>query len=81
MLRTGRQLRAARHLVGMDQQQLADASGVGLNTISRMESRDGDIPSRGGTLARVQAALEEAGAVFIPENGGGLGVRLREPGE
>lgn len=29
----------------------------------------------------MQAALETAGVVFIPENGGGAGVRLRAPGD
>ena len=30
-------------------------------------------------LARVKSALETAGVDFIPENGGGAGVRLRKP--
>jgi transcriptional regulator with XRE-family HTH domain len=31
------------------------------------------------TLRDLQAALEAAGVVFIAENGGGAGVRLRKP--
>ncbi len=27
----------------------------------------------------IQVALESAGVVFIPQNGGGPGVRLRDP--
>jgi hypothetical protein len=42
--------------------------------------RDGGID---GTLSRnvtaVQKALEEGGIEFIPENGGGVGVKLRKP--
>ncbi len=30
------------------------------------------------TIRDLQAALEAAGVEFIPENGGGAGVRLRE---
>jgi hypothetical protein len=29
------------------------------------------------TVARIEAALEEAGVLFIRENGGGIGVRLK----
>jgi hypothetical protein len=29
----------------------------------------------------IRSALESAGIQFIPENGGGVGVRLREPGK
>jgi hypothetical protein len=31
-------------------------------------------------MAKIRAALETAGVVFIPENGGGAGVRLAKPG-
>ncbi|KAA5602992.1 XRE family transcriptional regulator [Blastochloris sulfoviridis] len=31
-----------------------------------------------GNLAAIRRALEEAGVEFIPENGGGPGVRLRK---
>lgn len=31
-------------------------------------------------LAAIRTALEAAGVEFIPENGGGAGVRLRKPG-
>nr|WP_245615437.1 XRE family transcriptional regulator [Roseomonas aerilata] len=32
---------------------------------------------RAATLAAIRAALEEAGVIFVDENGGGPGVRLR----
>ena len=35
----------------------------------------------GARPSAMQAALETAGVVFIPENGGGAGVRLRAPGD
>ena len=38
---TGPQMRAARALLGLDQRQLAQAAGLSLPTIQRMESSDG----------------------------------------
>ena len=75
---TTRQIRAARALLGWPQSELAAASGLSVPTIKRIESRAEDIGGRAGTAARIISALEAAGAEFIPENGGGVGVRLRE---
>lgn len=71
------QIRAARALAGWSQQDLERESKVSLTTIKRMENVG---PGR-SSLANVEAikrALENAGVLFIPENGGGAGVRLRE---
>lgn len=73
------QLKAARTLARMDQQQLADRSGVSVPTIKRMEAGDGPIRGNYENVAAVVAVLEAAGIEFIPENGGGPGVRLRKP--
>jgi hypothetical protein len=35
--------------------------------------------AHGPTLAAIRRTLEEAGVQFISENGGGPGVRLRQP--
>lgn len=79
MLATSNQLKAARALIGMDQKQLADATGVNVNTIRNMEAGGaGEIPGRWANVQAVQRALEAAGVEFIPENGGGPGVRLRK---
>ena len=40
---TAAQLRAARALLGIDQQTLADLSGVSLPTIQRMEASQGNV--------------------------------------
>ena len=74
---TAGQLRAARALLGMDQKVLAELSGVSLPTIQRMEKL-GMERSQAGNVERVQRALEDGGVEFIPENGGGVGVRLRD---
>lgn len=71
---TADQMRAARALVGMKQDELAEASGLSGQTIKRMES----LGTQRSSVANVQAvrkALEAAGVEFIPENGGGAGVR------
>lgn len=79
-LRTGNQLKAARALASMNQEQLAQRSGVNVNTIRNMEARGADILVSGlDTVSKVQSALEAAGIAFIPENGGGAGVRLAKP--
>ena len=72
------QLRAARSMVGLTQAELAEKSGVSLPTIKRLEIGSGQLGVRLDTLQKLQRALEAAGVVFIAENGGGAGVRLRK---
>jgi len=75
---TPQQIRAARALVGWSQVELAKAAGLSVPTIKRIESRSDTIGGRADITARLLSAFESAGAEFIPENGGGVGVRLRE---
>jgi predicted transcriptional regulator len=80
---TAAQMRAARALLGIDQRQLAELSGVSLPTIQRMEASDGTVRGVVDTLTKVVEALERAGIELIGENaasgGGGRGVRFRQP--
>ena len=80
---TAAQLRAARALLGIDQKTLADMAGVSLPTIQRMEASDGNVRGIVDTLTKVIEALNAAGVELIGENvrseGGGRGVRLRQP--
>jgi transcriptional regulator with XRE-family HTH domain len=72
------QIRAARGLLGWSQTGLAEAAGLSLPTIKRMEREsDGPVVSDDARAA-VQGALQKAGVEFIPENGGGAGVRLKK---
>jgi transcriptional regulator with XRE-family HTH domain len=73
---TGRQLRAARVLIGWEQLDLAKRSRVAIGTIRRMESFDGEIGSRTTTLSQVQASLEKAGVHFLHDGGPGVQLRL-----
>jgi transcriptional regulator with XRE-family HTH domain len=72
------QLRAARSMAGLTQAELAKRSGVSLPTIKRLELGSGPLAVRLSTAQKLQRALEAAGVEFIPENGGGAGVRLRK---
>lgn len=73
-----KQVKAARLFLDWEQRDLAEASGLSLPTIQRMEKL-GMERSQAGNVQRVQQAMEKAGIEFIPENGGGAGVRLRKP--
>ena len=73
---TPAQCRAGRALVQMSQDDLAAASKVAKRTIASFEGADRQPQPR--TLEAICAALEAAGVVFIEENGGGPGVRLRK---
>ena len=72
------QIKAARALVGLTQDDIAKATGLSVQTIKRMESV-GTERSSAGNVDAVRKALEAAGVLFIPENGGGAGVRLAKP--
>ncbi len=78
---TSAQLRAARALLGIDQRQLAERSGLSVPTIQRMEASDGLIRGNVDSLMKLIAALEAAGIELIGEGqasgGGGRGVRLK----
>ena len=70
------QIRGARAILRLSQADLAKAASVSLETIKRLEAMDGELKVRLDTLTRIKEALEKAGIEFIPENGGGVGVRL-----
>lgn len=72
---TGVQIRMARAALGWGVRDLADRAGVNFNTVSRIERGGGSLTD---TLEKLRRTLEGAGVVFIEENGGGPGVRLKE---
>ena len=75
---TGEQLRAARAIVRMEQADLAQAAKLSVDTIKRLERSVGQVSANVLTVNAITHALESAGVEFIPENGGGPGVRLRQ---
>lgn len=73
---TPSQSRAARALLGWSQTDLVGPSKVSIATIKAFES--GSRRPTAANTAAIQRALEEAGVIFIEENGEGPGVRLRK---
>ncbi|WP_091300549.1 helix-turn-helix domain-containing protein [Gemmobacter aquatilis] len=64
----------ARAATGLGVRDLARLASVSPDTIARLERGE---ELRAATVEAIQAALEAAGVDFIPENGGGVGVRLK----
>lgn len=77
---TAGQMRAARALLRWSAETLAAASGVSVVAIRRTEAKDEPVTMMRANVAAIRSALEAAGIEFIPENGGGPGVRLRKAG-
>jgi hypothetical protein len=75
---SGRQIAAARTLLGMTQPALASLSAISVPTLKRMEASVGPAAGMVNNVAAVRAALEAAGVIFVAENGEGAGVRLRK---
>jgi transcriptional regulator with XRE-family HTH domain len=73
------QIRAARALLGLSQPDLARAAGVSVATLKRAEGSGTPAASQ-AALEKIAEALNDLGVEFIPENGGGAGVRLKERG-
>ena len=76
---SGKQIRAARALVGWKQRELAAAAGI--SEISIKNAERGGVDSRGSTLNAIQQAFDRAGVVFLDTGdtrNGGPGVRLKQ---
>jgi transcriptional regulator with XRE-family HTH domain len=74
MLITPDQIRAARALLRMDQEELARRANVSVVTVRRSEAPGGLGQVGPGTVDEIRQALEAAGAEFIAH-----GVRRRTP--
>ncbi len=62
---TREQIKAARALLRMEQEELARRAGVSVTTIRRLEAASGEYPVAEATAGEVQMALQEAGIEFI----------------
>ena len=74
-------MRAARALLGLDQRELAQRSGLSLPTVQRMEACDGVVRGNVDSLMKLVDALTAGGIELIGEgatsSGGGRGVRQK----
>jgi transcriptional regulator with XRE-family HTH domain len=73
---TPAQCRAARGLLDWTQAKLAEAAGLTLATVVKLERNGRTVPAR--AVQAMRLAFEAAGVEFIPENGSGEGVRLQK---
>jgi transcriptional regulator with XRE-family HTH domain len=74
----GPQIRAARALLGIGQQELSKRAEIGINTVKRLE-QSAELSGSVRTLWKIQTALERAGVEFIPGDATkGPGVRLAQ---
>jgi transcriptional regulator with XRE-family HTH domain len=74
---TPAQSRAARSLLDMTQSKLAGLADLGLSTVVDFERERRPVSKE--AVEALRLALERAGIQFIDANGGGPGVRLRQP--
>jgi transcriptional regulator with XRE-family HTH domain len=72
---TPSQCRGARALLDLTQPELARAAHLGLSTVVDFERTRREVSIE--AIAALRGALERRGIIFISENGGGSGVRLR----
>ncbi|WP_337181421.1 helix-turn-helix transcriptional regulator [Shinella sp.] len=70
------QCRAARALLNWTQAELAERVSISAVSIRAFE-KGGEM--RDSNLKLLRMTFEAAGVTFIPENGGGAGVRLSKP--
>jgi transcriptional regulator with XRE-family HTH domain len=69
------QMRMARAALGWGVRDLAEKAGITANTVTRIEN---GADAKQSTIDAMRSAFETAGIEFIPENGGGAGIRFRE---
>ncbi len=74
---SGRQIRAARALLGISAAELAELAGITHRTIQRYEAIDGVSERRGAALDRVEATLVAHGVEFIGDPESSPGVQLK----
>jgi transcriptional regulator with XRE-family HTH domain len=76
------QITAARSLLRLSLQQLADMAEIGISSAKRAENAGNEVPAISAkTLAKIETALHQAGVVFLDDHQsspiGGPGVRIR----
>ena len=75
---TAEHVRAARALLGWGQRELAQAAGLSVPTIKRVEASQDVIQANYATVLAIQTALESAGIEFVHATDGRVGVTLKK---
>jgi len=75
---TGGQIRAGRALARITGAELAEAAGISVPTVKRLEAMAGPVSSNSSTETAIRRALSARGVIVLDENGEGPGVRLRK---
>ncbi|MGA2639021.1 helix-turn-helix domain-containing protein [Methylocella sp.] len=76
----GRQIAAARTLVGMTQAELAAKADISIPTLKRMEGSNGPAAGMPNNVDAVRRALEAEGIRFTLDADGTPGIQRRLPG-
>jgi len=71
----GRQVRAARAMLGWSREELLDAAGISMSALLRLEGALAD--TRISTLSKVVRTLNQAGIEFVSREDGAIGVMMR----
>jgi transcriptional regulator with XRE-family HTH domain len=74
---TGAQLRAARALLNLTAESLAEQTKIGLRTIGRAEKENGPVRLTDANKEKLVSVLETMGVIFIDSDTEGPGVRLK----
>ncbi|MBX3476238.1 MAG: helix-turn-helix transcriptional regulator [Brevundimonas sp.] len=75
------QLRAARGLLNWSVSQLAEATGLAMNTVRKAENARDYMSVYKPNAQLLRKTLEDEGVVFIDADDMGAGARLRDPVE
>jgi len=73
---TGRQVKAARALLGWSKADLGRMAGVSITTITRLEGKAGRIGGRMNTATNLVVTLKRAGIEFVNVHEKAVGVLL-----
>lgn len=76
---TGRQIKAARALLGWSRKELAERTGVTSETVQVVEKDDVALDALASTRSRLCRTLEGGGISFL--NGGATGVQIQPADE
>lgn len=71
----GAQIRAARAILNLSAQDLAEITKLSRGTIQRAELETAQVTE--SNINRIVETLEKLGVIFLPANGEGPGVRLK----